>query len=197
MNPATHLLVGWSVAQTAALERRDRALVTLAGVIPDVDGLGIILDYAAGGPTNGLTWWWKFHHIFAHNIAAAIVVVAASAALARRRVVTAALAALAFHLHILGDMAGSRGPDGYQWPIPYLRPFSDSWELTWSGQWELDAWPNFAITAVLLALTLRLAWSRGYSPLELVSKRADRAFVAALRNRFGEPGPSHGRGPSA
>jgi hypothetical protein len=157
MNPVTHLLVGWGVANTAVLERRDRALVTIAAVIPDVDGLGIL--------------------------------VAAAACLAKRRAVTAFLAAVAFHLHILGDIAGSRGPDGYQWPVPYLRPFSDAWQLTWSGQWELDAWPNFAITTALLVLTLYLAWKRGHSPIELLSKRADRGFVSALRHRFGQPEP--------
>jgi inner membrane protein len=187
MNPATHLLVGWSVANTAALERRDRALVTLAGVIPDVDGLGIFYDWAARDPAGRLTWWWEFHHTLAHNIAGAAVVVAIALCLAKRTLATACLAAVSFHLHLLGDIAGSRGPDGYQWPVPYLRPFSDSWQLTWSGQWELDAWPNFAITAALLALALWLAWKRGRSPLELVSSRADRAFVTALRNRFGSP----------
>jgi len=187
MNPVTHLLVGWGVANSAALERRDRALVTIAGVIPDVDGLGILFDFAARNPADELTWWWKYHHVFAHNIAGAAIVLLIALCLAKRRLVTALLAALSFHLHLLGDIAGSRGPDGYQWPIPYLRPFSDAWQLTWSGQWELDAWPNFAITAALLALTFRLAWSRGHSPLELVSLRADRAFVSALRDRFGDP----------
>jgi hypothetical protein len=61
------------------------------------------------------------------------------------------------------------------------------WELTWSGQWQLNAWPNFAITGALLALMFYLAWRRGFSPLEMVSGRADRAFVKALRERFGEP----------
>jgi len=33
-------------------------------------------------------------------------------------------------------------------------------------------------------VTLYLAWARGYSPVEMVSERADREFVAALRRRF-------------
>jgi hypothetical protein len=82
---------------------------------------------------------------------------------------------------------GSRGPDGFQWPVPYLLPFSDAWQLTWSGQWALNGWPNFALTIALIALALRLAWRRGYSPLELVSLRADARVVEALRERFGTP----------
>jgi len=95
------------------------------------------------------------------------------------------LALAAFHLHLLGDLVGSRGPDGYQWPIPYLLPFSDRWQLTWTGQWELNAWPNILLTVLFLVATLYLACKRGYSPLELISKRMDDAFVAALRRKLG------------
>ena len=84
-------------------------------------------------------------------------------------------------------MIGARGPDSHQWPIPYLLPFSNTWQWTWSGQWALNAWPNFFITVIALALAFYLAWRRGYSPLELVSSRADAAFVAALRHRVPLP----------
>ena len=98
---------------------------------------------------------------------------------------TALLALTAFHLHLLGDLVGSRGPDGYQWPISYLFPFSTAWRLTWSGQWTLNAWPNMLLTLLVLAFTLYLALRYGRSPLEIVSPEADRAFVAKLRRRLG------------
>jgi hypothetical protein len=40
------------------------------------------------------------------------------------------------------------------------------------------------ITAVLLLITVLLAYKRGFSPLEMFSAKADCAFVGALRNRF-------------
>ncbi len=95
------------------------------------------------------------------------------------------LACVSFHLHLLCDLVGARGPDGEQWPVPYLLPFSNTWQLTWSGQWALNAWPNFLFTASLIALALWLAVKRGFSPLEMLSSRADAAVVAALRGRFG------------
>ncbi|HZV01819.1 MAG TPA: hypothetical protein VFF73_34220, partial [Planctomycetota bacterium] len=55
------------------------------------------------------------------------------------------------------------------------------------GQWELNAWPNMVITAVLLLLALVLAWRRGFSPLEMLSSRADGLLVETLRKRFGAP----------
>ncbi len=104
--------------------------------------------------------------------------------LARQKTKAATLAALSFHLHLLADLVGARGPDGYQWPIPYFLPFSDAWQWPWTGQWELNAWPNFAITLALPAMTFIFAWKRGYLPLEIISTRADKAFVATLRKRF-------------
>jgi len=114
-----------------------------------------------------------------------LVVAAISFLVATRRWRCALLAFLSFHLHIIGDIVGGRGPDGDQWPISFLTPFSDALQLSWSGQWELNAWPNFALTIVLLVLTFYLAHRREFSPLEIVSERADSAFVATLRQRFG------------
>jgi hypothetical protein len=104
--------------------------------------------------------------------------------LAAERWKTAGLAFLSFHIHLFEDLLGSRGPDGYQWPIRYFMPFSRACALSWHGQWALNAWPNFAITIALLLATFYLAWSRGFSPLEMVSLKADAAFVAALRKRI-------------
>ncbi len=191
MNPITHLLAGWTVANAAGLDRRDRLLVAAAGVIPDIDGLGIAVDLITAGGDRPTDWWGTYHHALGHNAVAGAVVLALALALAHRKALAAALAAVSFHLHLLGDLIGSRGPEGYQWPIPYLAPFSEA-QWVWSGQWALNAWPNFAITTLLLATTLYRAWLRGYSPVEFISSRADRSFVATLRLRFGNPQPLPG-----
>lgn len=186
MNPVTHFLFGWMVANGGGLQRRDRALVAIAGVIPDVDGLGAPVEVLTANWERPLAWFSEYHHTF-HNITFAVTVSILAFALATRRWKTALLVFLSFHLHLLCDLAGARGPEGEQWAIPYLKPFSDAWELTWSGQWALNAWPNFAITGVLLIATFYLAWRRGFSPLEIVSLRADQAFVGALHERFPRP----------
>lgn len=91
---------------------------------------------------------------------------------------------MSFHIHLFEDVLGSRGPDGYQWPIPYLAPFSSALQLAWRREWGLNAWPNVALTVALLVATFWLAWRRRYSPLEMISRKADEAFVEALRKRF-------------
>ena len=184
MSPVSHFLIGWVVANSATLNHRERAAVTIAGIIPDIDGLGLIAEVATRNSSRPLMWWSEYHHVLGHNIGFCLLVTAAGFALATRRWLAAALVCLSFHLHLLCDLVGARGPDGDQWPIPYLSPFSAVWQWTWSGQWALNAWPNLLITALALGVTLRLAWKRGYSPLELVSTRADKVFVETLRRRF-------------
>jgi len=187
MNPASHFLLSWTIANTANLPRRDRALVTLTGVIPDIDGVGIIAELLTENTSMPLIWYSKYHHVLGHNLGLGLILMAAVFWLSIRRWVAAFLAFIAFHLHLFGDLVGSRGPDGYQWPMPYFLPFSTDWTLTWEGQWELNAWPNILITLLILGITLFLAWKRGHSPVEMISLKADTALVAGLRKRFGEP----------
>ena len=111
MSRVTHFLTGWVFANCARLDRRDRALVTLACVAPDVDGLGIVLD----------------------SLVFALVIAGVSVMLAHQRWKTGLLAFVSFHLHLVEDLAGSREPDGYEWPIPYLKAFSSAWSLPWQG----------------------------------------------------------------
>jgi hypothetical protein len=134
MSQVTHFLTGWVFANRARLDRRDRALVTLACVAPDVDGLGIVLD----------------------TLVFALVIAGVSVMLAHQRWKTGLLAFVSFHLHLVEDLAGSPGPDGYEWPIPYLKAFSSAWSLPWQGQCALNSWLNIAITAALLLATFYL-----------------------------------------
>jgi hypothetical protein len=189
MSPITHFLLSWGVANLLPEStKRDRAIITFAGVVPDLDGLGIVAEVLTRNSSAPLAWWTNYHHVLGHNVAGALVVMGAAAFLARFHWPTVFLAGVTFHLHLVCDGIGSRGPDGYSWPIPYLLPFSNAVQWAWSGQWALNAWQNMAITIGMLVVTFLLARQRGYSPLEFVSAKGDQAFVAALRKRF--PGPA-------
>lgn len=183
MSPITHFLTGWVVANCTNLDRKERALVTLACVAPDIDGLGIIPELLTRNSAHPLLWFTLYHHAL-HNLAFALVVAVAAFALANQRWKTAWLALLSFHIHLFEDVLGSRGPDGYQWPVPYLEPFSSGLQVVWRGQWGLNAWPNVVITVALLLIAFWLAWRRGFSPLEMISMKADAALITALRRRF-------------
>jgi len=184
MSPATHFLTGWLIANIDHLERRDRALVTLASVIPDADGLGILTSITSQNQGSGLNLYGQYHHVLAHNVFFGILLAAVCYALSKKKGLITFLVILSFHIHLLEDLLSGRGPDGTIWAISYLFPVLPDIQLSWSGQWELNAWPNVVITAAALLLTLYLAWRRGFSPVSLFSLRADRAVVDTLRNRF-------------
>ncbi|SRR5579871_335517 len=183
MSPVTHFLTGWVFANCARLDRRDRAIVTLASVVPDVDGLGIVPELLTRNSAHPLLWFTLYHHSL-HTLAFSLFITAIAFLLATQRLKTGMLALLSCHLHLFEDLIGARGPDGYQWPIPYLMPFRSEPQLIWHGQWMLNAWPNFVITIVLLMITFWLAWRQGFSPLEMISTKWDSAFVNVLRSRF-------------
>jgi hypothetical protein len=189
MNPITHLFAGWLVGNAdRAAGRRDRIVVTLAGLSPDLDGLGVVPEVLTRDSRHPVTWYSDYHHLLAHNVGFALVAAGVSLAVTRRWK-TGLLALASFHLHLLCDLAGSRGPDGYAWPIPYLLPFSNRWQLAWSAQWELASWQNMVFTLAAIAACIVLAFRRGYSPVEVFSSKGDRVFVQAIRDfarrRFG------------
>jgi inner membrane protein len=202
MSPVTHFLAGWVLAAgwPGPLQRREKAMIVLAGVAPDIDGLGAIPELLTRHSSHPLLWFTRYHHSL-HTLAFAIVVTVAAYFVSKSNNLafgplirgcpmpsqpwtTAILSFLSFHLHLFCDLIGARGPDGYAWPIPYLKPFSNSLQLAWQGQWALNGWQNFVITGVLLAATLWLAWKKATSPLELFSERWNAELVATLRRRF-------------
>jgi hypothetical protein len=129
-------------------------------------------------------WYSSYHHLLCHNLTFGLVLALGAWVIGPRRWLNASLALLSFHLHLGSDLLGSRGPDGYQWPIHYLYPFSNSCAMAWNGQWALNAWPNYVVTLLALLAVFALAWHRGYSPLSMVSARADQAFVRTIRRRW-------------
>jgi hypothetical protein len=160
-------------------ERRDRVLVTAAAVIPDLDGIGVIPELITRNSVHPLAWFSDYHHLVLHNLAAALTICGIMAIAAKHRLKVLGLAFLSYHLHLLGDVLGSRGPDGYQWPIPYLYPISKL-EWSWKGQWELASWQNLIITVAMLIATYIVIRTKRISPAEVFSKRADTAVVNAL-----------------
>jgi len=187
VHPLTHLLASWNVARIGVQDKRDALIVTTAGIAPDVDGLGFFAELFSRDTAHPLYWYSDYHHVLLHNLGGALAAAAVAMLCGLRRGRTALLALLTFHLHLLCDLVGSKSADGYHWPIPYLEPFSSSWQWSWRGQWRLTAWPNVLFTVLLIALTLYLDWRGGESLLGLFSKRANRALISTLRRRVGTP----------
>lgn len=186
MSPITHFLASWTLAELTGLRGRDRTLATCCGVVPDADGLGVLIDGAnkiLGRPDS---WYFgEYHHALLHGLLAAIAIPLALSVFATRRLRMFVVGVVAVHLHFLCDFLGSRGPGADDiWPLHYLAPFSERWTIQWSGQWELNAWPNITLTILLLAFAFHRAIAAGYSPVGVFSGRADVAFVHAVQTRW-------------
>jgi hypothetical protein len=170
-------MMSWLAGSYLNFNRRERALVTIAGIAPDIDGLGLAIDFVTKH-TNSPTYFWSLYHHKLHTLWFAIFVTVICSLMATTSKIKVGLVALGlFHVHLLCDLAGSRGPDGYQWPIPYLYPLTKMAPLTWSHQWALNAWPNIVISIIAFTLVVYSARKYHRSPFELVSNKLDMTFI--------------------
>ncbi|MCC6563003.1 MAG: metal-dependent hydrolase, partial [Xanthomonadales bacterium] len=137
MNPITHFLVGWVGFERIVPSMRDKGLIAIAGVLPDLDGVGIVVDFSTrmlGLPPTD--YYQHYHRLLGHGLPAAIMIAALVAGFGRNRRAVFGLAFLAVHLHLLCDILGSRGSTPLDlWPIYYFAPIRLQPEFCWSGQW--------------------------------------------------------------
>lgn len=183
MSPLTHLLASWVIAAKTTDNPRDCRLVALAGILPDLDGLGLALDLANSALGRKPTHFYEhYHHYLLHGIFGAVAIALLLACFAKQRWRVALLALVTFHLHLLCDFVGSRGPSPEDlWPIFYLGPHDKDPMWVWKGQWRLDGWQNRIVFLGLFVWTLRLAVTRGHSVVGAFNRRADAVFVGVLR----------------
>jgi len=180
--PETHLLASWVIAAKTTDNPRDCRLVALAGLLPDLDGLGLLLDAAAPALGHRTQIYAQYHHYLLHGVLGGVLIAVLAALFARHKWRVLLLSLAVFHFHLLCDFVGSRGPAPEDlWPIFYLGPFDHDPMWIWKGQWRLDGWPNRIFSLVLFAWALRLAVQRGYSFVGVFSRRADEIFVGVLR----------------
>ena len=92
-------------------------------------------------------------------------------------------ALVVFHLHLICDLAGSRGDGpGDIWPIYYLGPFTQRHLVfTWACQWKLDGWQNKIISVTLLFVCLWMAAKLGCSVVGVFCQKLDQAIVPILQ----------------
>jgi len=183
MSPETHLFASWLVAAKTTRSLRDCRLVALAGILPDADGLGLVVDLitnARGGVQRAL--YPEYHHFLLHGAFGAVLIAAMMAAFAQDRWRVAGLALITFHLHLVCDLVGSRGPSPQDlWPIFYFGPFTHKPVLLWRGQWRLDGWQNRYFSLAIFLWALWLGAKRGDSFVGVFNRRMDNICCAVLR----------------
>jgi inner membrane protein len=185
VSPITHFFGSWLVASATANNPRDRTLITLAGVAPDLDGLGILVDVAQSwisGTENTFHYYQYYHHYLLHGWPGAVLICGLLTFFARQHWRVLLMCLVTFHLHLLCDLVGSRGPTPSDlWPICYNEPLFHRPAWFWKYQWRLDGWQNRVITLGLFAAVFWRAEKIGHSCVEVFSQHADKVFVETLR----------------
>lgn len=186
MAPGTHALISWWTANVFPLSRRDRLLVFLGGILPDLDGIGLLFSHRA---------YFEYHHIVLHNLLACTAWAMIAAVIAKQRLLVAALTAINWHLHLACDYFGSRGPwDTPPWVLPYLYPFVGGWNnhefvgpaWYWNPwQWPLDSWRNTLATLIGIVGWVYIAIRLDRTWFEFIWRRFDIELCKMLRKWFG------------
>lgn len=199
MHGASHLLISWFVAEAHGLDSpRDRRIVALSGLAPDIDVLayaGAIVYYGFDKDLAFENVWQVVHHRYTHGLGFILLTGIVAFLVAGKFWMTenrrtdnlnrsviehaakvAVLSMLVSVVHLFCDIVAG----GPTWPVFPLWPLSDSgWAVTWS--WTLAAWPNSAVLFGFLAGTMIYAKCAGYSPMEAINYRFDRWFVTIIQ----------------
>ena len=185
MSPLAHFIGSWLVAVATTDNPRDRKLVTFAGVLPDADGFGVVVDVVGSvisGKENTFHYYQQYHHILLHGWPGALVVSLLLMCFAQKKPRVLFWCLVTFHLHLLCDLVGLRGPTvGDLWPICYSEPLFRNPIWFWKNQWKLDGWQNQLIFVAIFAAALWLATKKGFSFVEIFSRRLDQVFVQTLQ----------------
>jgi hypothetical protein len=137
----THIGLSVIIASAGTVRsRKDRWLITLAGILPDLDGIGILWSPHA---------YDAVHRAAGHGVLFAVAWSGLTVLRADRRWSTTLLALLSLHAHLLLDLVGTDGlPIRYFWPVS-----SRGW--SYAGRWPLASWPN---ALVMMLTALGVAW---------------------------------------
>ena len=190
MSPITHFLLSWTVGDRATPTSRDSFLIGIAGILPDLDSAGIVVDLLSprlGGPETEL--YATYHRVGLHGGPGLLLLAGLITLFANRRLLVFPMALLVGHLHIFCDILGSRGATPEEiWPIWYFAPFTtESGLLSWSGQWPLNAWQNVVLTICLMLWVGRVMYKSDRSPFLPAAVRVHKAVRDVLLKRLGEP----------
>ncbi len=192
MHGPSHLLISWFAAEAAGLRSsRDRRIVALSGLAPDIDVLAYLGAIVYFGLDKELAFehvWQVVHHRYTHGLGFVLLtgivtfIVASRGTMPsemalRRAAGVAVLSMIASIVHVFCDVVGG----GPTWPVYPLWPVSDfSWAVNWS--WTLADWPNTVILFMCLAGMMLYAKKSGHSAMESLNYKLDRWFVTIIQH---------------
>lgn len=164
MSPVAHLQFGWWFAHWGDFSRRDRAIITLAGVGPDADGIFIF---------GGQDVYYRYHHILFHNVGATLAVLALAGLFLWSRPRVWLLTTFAFAAHVVEDYI-TVGWNQHPW-----LPFSDA-PVNLSNllpNWLVQGVFQITTMVFVFSVTVYIYLRHQRSPLEILSPSLDRLLL--------------------
>lgn len=170
MSPIGHLQYGWWFAHWGEFGRRERAVITLAGAGPDLDGLSLL----AGGDA-----FHRYHHILFHNVGAVAAVLVLTGAFLWRKPRAWLLTVFAFGMHVVEDYI-TVGWNQFPWQ-PLSASAVNLADLL--PNWVVQGAFQYTAMAFIVAMTVWIYMRHKRSPLEIISPALDRLILnyAVLR----------------
>ena len=192
MHGPSHLIISWFTAEAAGLRSsRDRRIVALSGLAPDIDVLAYLGAIVYFGFDKELAFehvWQVVHHRYTHGLGFVLLTGIVTFIVASRGTMPSEMAfrqvarvvvfsMIASIVHIFCDVVGG----GPTWPVYPLWPVSDfGWAVNWS--WTLADWPNTVILFLCLAGMMLYAKKSGRSVMESLNYNLDRWFVTIIQH---------------
>ena len=174
MSPTSHLLASWITGVSFRLTKRDVRIVSLVGLIPDLDGFGYFIDKINLYYGKSSYFYSEYHHVILHGILPALLISVFAMLLSKSKKFSIFFVSLfVYHLHLLCDLIGSGGSGNNIWPIIYFYPFNKT-ELSISWQWLLNGWQNLTIAGILIIISIYLSSKIKHSPIGVVSIYLDK-----------------------
>ena len=164
MRPVAHLQYGWWFAHWRNFTRGERALIALAGAVPDLDGL----TFLAGGDA-----FYRYHHILLHNLGATMGVAFLTGLVFWRRRLVWLMIVFSFTMHMVEDFVTN------SWVQHPWLPFSSSgvnlsdYVPAWVAQGVFQALGVGFILGTSVWIYIR----HRRTPLEILSPALDRLVV--------------------
>ncbi len=159
-----HGQLGWHLAELAQLEKKDRILCTIAGIVPDLDGLTILL-----GPSS----YWGLHHTFGHSLFSLPVIAVGIGIFGQNKLLTMLFCFLAAFAHVVIDIFGSK-------PVHVLWPIYPDWAPIDSANPFVIFPVEFITPFVMIAWSIAVYKRRGISILEIFGSQIERRLYGWL-----------------
>jgi hypothetical protein len=163
MSPLIHLVTAWVIAIIFSSKLKDRRIIVLCGIIPDIDGVFILFSTEL---------FIRYHHGFGHSYIFGIPLILILSYFSSEKLKTILFSIISFSSHLILDIIGT------DWAINPLYPFFyhdlKISHLISTQTIYLLINPIYAI--IILIIMALITIERERSPMEFISVKLDKIF---------------------